>query len=236
MSQSNSNVADFLLEGKPTDRIALHLLGEERTYGQLRVASTAFARYFDEIGCRKGDRVVLAGENSFFWVGAYLGILRAGLVCVPLSTTVTAEDLEHVLAVTESRVAAVQGRFAAKHAAHFRDTHLITEREIRGVPGLLTKASLAEIESRAPSVPTDAYEVQSHDPAALMFTSGSTGKPRFHHRVSWAHGSRSRDDGIALPLLLWHIASPHAFESWCQPSGGFKIHVSGNNPTAHVGD
>ena len=178
MVSCNSNVADFLLEGKPADRIALRLLSEERTYGELRAAANAFACYFDEIGCRKGERVILAGENSFFWVGAYLGILRAGLVCVPLPTTVTAEDLAHVLAVTESRVAAVQAGFAAKHASLFRGTHLITDREIRGLPGLLTEASFAEIKSHIPSVRTPAREVESDDLAALMFTSGSTGTPR----------------------------------------------------------
>lgn len=178
MARGNSNVADFLLEGKPADRIALRLLGEERSYGELQAAATAFAQHFDEIGCRKGDRVVLAGENTFFWVGAYLGILRAGLVCVPLPTTVTAEDLEHVLAVTESRVAAVQAGFVAKHISLFRGTHLITDSEIRGLPGLLTAASFAEIESQASGMPTPACEVESDDLAALMFTSGSTGKPR----------------------------------------------------------
>ena len=93
MARDNLNVADFLLEGKPPDRIALRLPDEERTYGELQAAAAAFSRHFDGLGCRKGDRVVLAGDNSFFWVGAYLGILRAGLVCVPLPTTVTPEDL-----------------------------------------------------------------------------------------------------------------------------------------------
>ena len=82
MARANCNVADFLLEGKPEQRIALRLLGEERTYGELHGAAAAFASYFNELGCHKGDRVILAAENSFFWVGAYLGILHAGLVCL----------------------------------------------------------------------------------------------------------------------------------------------------------
>ena len=183
MARSNCNVADFLLEGKPEDCVALRLLGEERTYGELRSAAAAFAHYFDEIGCRKGDRVVLAGENSFFWVGAYLGILRAGLVCVPLPTTVTAEDFEHVLSVIEARVAAVQAGFAAKHASLFRGTHLITDREItnreiRTLPALLSEASFAGIESWSPGVRTLSLRVEPDDLAALMFTSGSTGRSR----------------------------------------------------------
>ena len=148
MARANCNVADFLLEGKPEQRIALRLLGEERTYGELHGAAAAFASYFNELGCHKGDRVILAAENSFFWVGAYLGILHAGLVCVPLPTNVTPEDLAHVLAATESQVVAVQAGFAAKHASLFRGTHLITDREIRGLSGLLTESTFTAIDSQ----------------------------------------------------------------------------------------
>lgn len=183
MARSNSNVAEFLLEGKPDDRIALRLLGEDKTYGQLRSVVAAFAYYLGEIGCRKGDRVILAAENSFFWVSAYLGALRAGLVCVPLPPTVTAEDLEHVLSVTEARVAVVQAGFAVKHVSLLRDTplitdHAVTNRKIERLPALLSEATFAEIESRAPCVRTPARKVERDDLAALMFTSGSTGRPR----------------------------------------------------------
>src|SRR5208337_1457648 len=96
---------------------------------------------------------------------------------------VTAEDLEHVLAVIEARVAAVQTGFAAKHASLFRGTHLITDREItnrkiRTLPALLDEASFAEIESRSPGVRTPSLKVEPDDLAALMFTSGSTGRSR----------------------------------------------------------
>ncbi len=174
----NINVADFLLEGKPPDRIALRLLGEERTYGELQTVAATFSQYFGKIGCRKGDRVILAGENSFFWVGAYLGILHAGLVCVPLPMTTTAADLEHVLAVTESRAAVVQSGFADKHAVQFRAMHVITDRKTQMPPDLLTLASVPELLAQPPVAPISSCQTAPGDLAALMFTSGSTGKPR----------------------------------------------------------
>lgn len=183
MARATCNVADFLLEGKLDERIALRLLGEERTYGELRTATAAFAHYLDNLGCRKGDRILLAAENSFFWVTAYLGILRAGMVCVSLPTTVAPDDLEHVLAVTESRVAAVQVRFALQHAFLLRGVHLIADRAIgdRGVQVLTnsaTETTLAEIMSSTTSTQPPASAAGSDDLAALMFTSASTGKPR----------------------------------------------------------
>ena len=178
MVRANCNVADFLLEGKPADRTALHLLYEERSYGALQSAATAFARYFEETSCRKGDRVILAGENSFFWVSAYLGILRAGLVCVPLSTTVTSEELDQVVEVTESRAAVVQAGFAAKHAGKLRAVHLITDRETERLSDSLTQTHFEKIQGVRTTMTGPPCEVGADDLAALMFTSGSTGKPR----------------------------------------------------------
>lgn len=183
MARATRNVADFLLEGKPDERIALRLPGEERTYGDLRGAATAFAHYLDALGCRKGDRILLAAENSFFWVGAYLGILGAGMVCVPLPTTTSPDDLKHVLAVTESRAVVAQARFALKHASLLRGDHLITDRAIndrdsRALPDLLTKATFTEIMATVANARTSGIVVDANDLAALMFTSGSTGKPR----------------------------------------------------------
>jgi long-chain acyl-CoA synthetase len=178
MSRANCNVANFLLEGKPAGRMALRLLAEDISYGDLQAAVASFSRYFVEIGSRKGDRVILAGENSHFWVAAYLGILHAGLVCVPLPTALAAEDLEHVLRVTESRVAAVQSVFAAKHAALLRGFHLITDRDTTGLSGPLTQTHFAQIQASLSEDWVPPCAVQSDDLAALMFTSGSTGTPR----------------------------------------------------------
>ena len=180
MTRATSNVADYLLEGKPDQRIALRLLGEERTYGDLRRAARAFAGQLNELGCRKGNRVLLAAENSFFWVGAYLGILRAGMVCVPLPTTISPEDLAHVFAVTEPKAIVAQARFALKHGALLQGHHLITDQSVasRFLPDLLSNAVFAELISTAEKAQSSAVTVDADDLAALMFTSGSTGRPR----------------------------------------------------------
>lgn len=183
MAREHSNVADFLLEGKPDGRIALRLLSGEVSYGELRQAAAAFVRYFGDLGCRKGDRIVLAAENSPFWVGAYLGILKAGLICVPLPPSIAPEDLRDVLTVTESRVAVMQDRVAINHAALLHGVHLITDqsmhdREVAGLWGFLSEATFSQIRSYSTSGKSLGQDVHPDDIAALMFTSGSTGKPR----------------------------------------------------------
>jgi len=171
-------VTKYLLDGKAPDRTALQFIGKEHSYGELQAAIESVAGYCVELGCRKGDRVVLISENSFFWVAAYLGILGAGLVCVPLPTSVSEQDLDYVLEITEARLAFLQAGFAIKNGARLRGTHLTTDREAPRVAGVLSQISFGELRSHPSSAPTALRDVGADELAALMFTSGSTGRPR----------------------------------------------------------
>jgi len=90
----SANVADFVLAGKPPDRVALRHGHAQHTYGDIQSAVEAIAGYLLESGGQKGDRVILLSDNSLFWVASYLGVLRAGLVCVPLPAGVSPGDLD----------------------------------------------------------------------------------------------------------------------------------------------
>ena len=98
---NSANVSNFLLAGKQPDRVALWHGRAQHTYGELQRAVEAVAGYLLESGGQKGDRVILLSDNSLFWVASYLGVLRAGLVCVPLPAGVAPGDLEYILEITE---------------------------------------------------------------------------------------------------------------------------------------
>jgi acyl-CoA synthetase (AMP-forming)/AMP-acid ligase II len=124
------------------------------------------------MGGKKGDRVIVIADNSFFWAAAYLGTLRAGLVCVPLPTSTVASELDYVLANTEARFGFVQHGMLARLAPSLHRMALVTD---RATPGASTAISLADIQSGVRSaIPATGGD----DLAALMFTSGSTGTPR----------------------------------------------------------
>jgi long-chain acyl-CoA synthetase len=176
MTKSKINTVDFLLEGKPPTRAALHFVDRDYSYGELERAATDVSTYLVDAGGKKGDLVILISDNSFFWVGTYLGILRAGLVCVPLPTTLTPQDLSYILEITEPRIAFLSAGFAARNAVHFLDIQVVTDHEID--TDRLAVKSFAEIRSQVPNIPGLLPEVDLHDLAALMFTSGSTAKPR----------------------------------------------------------
>lgn len=173
--RTSANAADFLIGGKRPDSVALRLLDGNYTYGQLRAAANDVARYFVSHGWQDRDRVLLAGDNSFFWVTAYLGVLQAGLVCVPLPINISRTDLSHVLNATDARWAFVQARFAVTQKEALKSLALVTDREVDNLEGA---TSFDQIRAEAATLNIDRAASAGDDLAALMFTSGSTGKPR----------------------------------------------------------
>jgi acyl-CoA synthetase (AMP-forming)/AMP-acid ligase II len=178
-----NNVAAFLLDGQDPSRFALQMIDQAHTYGDLQSASSNVAKYLADTGAQKGDRALLVGDNSLFWVAAYLGILRAGLVCVPVPTTTSAEDLDYIVHATEVRFAFVQARFALANRDRLKQIQLIIDRD---VPALSNAVSFPKLRTESIHHSDDLADVQPDDLAALMFTSGSTGKPR---GVMVSHGN-----------------------------------------------
>jgi long-chain acyl-CoA synthetase len=179
-------VADFLLQGKNPDDVALLTLTGQHTYGELRSAVLVVAHYLRRTGAKKGERVLLIGENSFFWVAAYLGILRSGLVCVPLPATISELELGYALQVTEAGFAFLQSSAAHRNSALFSEISVVLEKEVPGLVCGKTLDHFPELLSRLAEDDLASPPLNNDDLAALMFTSGSTGVPR---GVMVSHGN-----------------------------------------------
>jgi len=176
------NVVDYLLADKPQDRVALCTLRGDFTYHDLQVASLEFAKLLVRKGCCKGDRVVILGNNTFHWVAAYFGILRAGMVCVPLSNTVSTQELDWVIRDTEATMAFVENRCRLRYEPLLQNAGIRILHE-SGTQGESYFAGGSDRDAgRGGSLPN----VAATDLAALMFTSGSTGTPR---GVMVSHGN-----------------------------------------------
>jgi len=173
MADGSINVAQLLLSGKDPARTALLFVRDRYSYGDLRRRAAQVGQAILGIGGRKGDRVLLIGENSFFWVSTYLGILQAGLVCVPLPTGLASSDMEYVVRTTEPRAIFIEGNIDSLKTQDLAQVRVITDAEIN--------ALAADCKSNW-SFPT----IDADDLAALMFTSGSTGQPR---GVMVSHGN-----------------------------------------------
>jgi len=178
------NVCDYLLEAKPGSRPALLTLAGEYTYGELRSAASSVAAFLLASGGKKGDRVLLLAESSFFWVASYLGIIRAGMVCVPLPAASAMNDLQYVLATTRPAFAFVESKIHAR-LSNSPDWHgwngiqVISDAPATGSLGV--RITLQDLQHQYPPdsvLPISLPTAGDDDLAVLMFTSGSTGKPR----------------------------------------------------------
>ena len=91
----NFNFADILRDTaqRHGERLAL-VDGDRRlTWSELDAAVDRAAQGFSAAGLVPGYRVVLLMANSVEFVTSYLGILRAGLVAVPLNTGLTKPEI-----------------------------------------------------------------------------------------------------------------------------------------------
>jgi long-chain acyl-CoA synthetase len=161
------NAAAYLMPGHDADRVALDCLDGVYTYGVLATGAARVAGLLSESGAERGDRVLLMGENSFFWVASYLGILQGGFVCVPLPATVPPEDLSYIVQVTGAKHACIDQKALRRNRAGLTGAALVTGEDLAG---LEDGSSPLTTELRAEAAPDDL--------AAIMFTSGSTGRPR----------------------------------------------------------
>ena len=76
---------------------AVIYLGTRYTYRKLKDLVESFAAGLLDNGLQSGQRVVIYVPNSIQWVVAWLGIQRAGGVCVPITPIYTPQDLEYIV-------------------------------------------------------------------------------------------------------------------------------------------
>ncbi|MDC7221132.1 MAG: AMP-binding protein [Spirochaetales bacterium] len=141
---------------------------EERafSYGELQRLCRQIAAYLCESGIEKGDRVGVTGKNSPEWGIAYLSVLYAGAVVVPIDYALTKEEASGLL-----NRAGVKALFADGEVLdYYRKEHGSEYAVYSLVPG--RDDFILGLEAQGEVIPALPEE---NDLAAILFTSGTTG-------------------------------------------------------------
>lgn len=133
------------------------------TYGEVAAAARAFARRLETTGLRKGDKVLVWGENRPEWVVAFWGCVLRGVVVVPIDFRASSEFLLRVGAIVGARVVLVG-----------------EDVEAPAWPAALEPWPLRDLLREVPNA-ADAgtpVAIAADDLAEIIFTSGATAEPK----------------------------------------------------------
>ena len=139
------------------------------TYPEVREQVLRVAAYLQSKGVRRGDRVALTGKNSPEWAIAYLAILFAGAVVVPLDYQLGVQELSALMRFAGAKLLFVDEE---KYDGFTPSASGVKER-ISLSPArkgyVLELAHQGELRREA---------LGDEELAAILFTSGTTGDPK----------------------------------------------------------
>ncbi len=141
------------------------------TYREAYDKIQAVSRYLLSTGVKKGDKIAVSGKNSPEWAIAYLSVLYAGCIVVPLDISHNDHDMETLMAFGD-----VKRLFIDKDR-----TKTIDMDGRVGLEAIYSLEKGAEVpyvldmDAQTDVVP---YKATEDDIAAILFTSGTTGTPK----------------------------------------------------------
>ena len=166
------NAAAWLVDRHVSDgrgeRIALRCNGESLTYADMQAEMFRAQHALDELGIGEGDRVVLVVNDEPAFPAWFLGALRAGVVPVPISTMLTADDLAGIVADSGARGVVVSDMFA-EHLERIKAAATSVEHTI------VVGGAGDDFDDRSPA---GVAATTAESPAFWLYSSGTTGLPK----------------------------------------------------------
>lgn len=203
---------------------------ERLTYREGDEAANQVAHALLAAGLERGARVLLYCENSVEAVVTMLGIVKAGLVCVPLNPLLAPDVVAYAIEHVGATYAVVDAELWPRAEAAFDEAGLAPSVTIPIGGGAVEGTVLFEdwIAGR-PTTEVD-VEIHADDIWSLMFTSGTTAMPKasmishtygylasYTYTLSTTRGLRYEDQlrtGTFLPIV-YHVGHYAVlFQSW----------------------
>ena len=165
-----TNLGDLIRRDQDPRKLALIDLGgevspREYTYAQLDALANAVARGLLKRGYRRGERIAILSANRAENLAAYYGIMRAGLVAVPVNFKFPRAMIEFVLHDADARLV-------------FCDAGRKGEVPGDVKPVTFNEAGPDGFDAFLDPGPFEAVVPEPDEVAMFLYTSGSTGKPK----------------------------------------------------------
>jgi long-chain acyl-CoA synthetase len=169
------------VSSKYSDRVCLQIKKdpdwEKWTYGQIEDLSLKIGAFLIKAGFKKGDFAAICLENRPEWGIIYLGIMAAGLTCVPFDTQLTGQEIENLINDCAAKTIFISNTvFQAKKIDKIKtglSKIVILDLDIEK-DNLIGMAQVKATSREGVTWP----EVSPEDIASLIYTSGTTGKPK----------------------------------------------------------
>lgn len=193
--------------------------GGERyhSFGEVLARARSLAAGLQELGVGVGDRVAIALENRVEFVESWFAAQLVGAIAVPLNTALRGDVLNHILGLSEPRLAITSAQTLPRI-----ERALAWSNAVRALVGV----GAVEEGLGAGARPIVAYErvhsdsdpapvaVDHHHESGIMFVSGGAGPPKgvvWTHRATWHFADVSltgmgyrEDDVLYTCLPLFH--------------------------------
>jgi long-chain acyl-CoA synthetase len=191
------NLGDLIRKTRDPGKTAIIDLGSETpprefTYREMDEYASGVARALLARGLARGDRIGILSANRAEYVATLFGIMRAGLIAVPVNFKFPKETVEFILADSGAKLV-------------FCDAERRT-----ACPGNLPVICFGEEHSFLSPGAFTAVTPRVREPAMFLYTSGSTGIPKgvvlSHQSHLWV--VETRLDGHDLSHHRYLIAAP----------------------------
>jgi acyl-coenzyme A synthetase/AMP-(fatty) acid ligase len=199
------NFAKDVVENADPARLALIAIARdggrsEISFGEVADRSARVAGALAARGVRQGDVVMTLVGNRPEWVYAMVAAWRLGAVAQPCTEQLRPADLR----------ARIDKVAPAAFVVDERNAQLVAEAGYAGPVLHVPDESLYDAEPAAP------VDVQSEDPALIVFTSGTAGEPK-----PIRHGARYLG-GQEVQAEHWYGAQPGDL-CWCTGASGWSL-------------
>lgn len=164
------------------DKVALQIKRDSQwqrfTYKDLAAYSLKVATYLIKEGFKKGDVAAIILENRPEWAIIYLGIVYAGLICLPLDPQLTYQEINNLIVDSSAKIMFCSfGAFTEKIGAEIQkrlNKIVVLDMAISKPQNIVSFSDIGHIIPDKTLLPS----VKPEDTASLIYTSGTTGQPK----------------------------------------------------------